>query len=416
MRLIETVQASLGGRVVPPSDAPAGTDRLQPVDLAAAADLVRFAAKHGLPLIPIGSGSKLHWTVGLASRRPDRQDAGATLLYMDMRLCNRVVEYAPEDMTITVEAGITLAALGETLARNGQRITLDPPHAERATLGGVLAANDSGPIRFAYGTARDVVIGMSMIEADGETIKSGGKVVKNVAGYDLHKLYIGSFGTLGPIATVTLRLRPLPEARGAVMLEPRDAAEAERMITGVLAGPTRPTFIELVNARMSRALDLGVTLLLIIGFEENAEAVAWQCEQVAHALGGDRLTDRYAGQVYEKLCSAAGLSATSAFKASMLSSMTAEFVEHFSRHPIRMIARAGSGIVHGLLDDELPEGVWRDLESAAIRGQGHLQIRGDVPAHLPRFGRPREDTHLCNAIRAAFDPQGRFAPQRVASS
>jgi glycolate oxidase FAD binding subunit len=406
MNLAERAKQILGERVELP-EAASGRDILQPVDLAAAGELVRWVGAEGHSVVPIGSGSKLHWTA------PAKKDA----LYMDMRLCHRVVEYAPEDMTITVEAGITLAGLAESLIQHGQRITLDPPHADLATLGGVLAANDSGPIRFAYGTARDVVIGMSMIQPDGETIKSGGKVVKNVAGYDLHKLYIGSFGTLGPIATVTLRLRPVPEARGAVMLEPANAAEGERVISAVLAGPTRPTFIELVNARMAAALDLGrAPFSLIIGFEETADAVAWQCGQVTHEFGGDRLTDRYAAQVHEKLREAAGLAATTAFKASIPSSATSGFMERFSRQPIRMIARAGNGIVYGLLDESLADPIWNELESTVAGEQGHLQIRGQLPPARPRFGRVREDTHLSEAIRAAFDPHRRFAPYRVANT
>jgi glycolate oxidase FAD binding subunit len=334
---------------------------------------------------------------------------------MDMCGHSRVVEYSPEDMTITVEAGIGMAAVGELLARNGQRITLDPPHMDRATVGGVLAANDSGPIRLGYGTARDIVIGMSMIQPDGQIIKSGGKVVKNVAGYDLHKLCIGSFGTMGPFVTVSFKLRPVPESRGLVVLTPGDADEAERMIAEALAGETRPTMIELLNARMAASLELTGKLTLIIGFEENADAVAWQCAAIVKTLGGVPLGTTDAQRVYESLREAAGAAAQASFKATMLSSAVAGFAHRADSLPVRMIGRAGSGVVYGLLDEPVGEATWLDLAAAAEEAEGSLQIRGRLPGDfVNRFGRRRTDAFLSEAIQKAFDPRAMFAPERLA--
>src|SRR5207244_4044972 len=132
---------------------------------------------------------------------------------------NRLVAFSPADLTITVEAGMTLQQLDATLAPHRLRLPLDPPdYNGRATIGGVLAANDSGPLRLAHGTAREHVIGMSMILADGTLIKAGGQVVKNVAGYDLHRLFVGSHGSLGMIATVSFKLKPRAEALRLVEL------------------------------------------------------------------------------------------------------------------------------------------------------------------------------------------------------
>jgi glycolate oxidase FAD binding subunit len=124
---------------------------------------------------------------------------------------NRIVEYAPSDQVVTVEAGVTLRQLQTELARNGQRLALDVPFPERATLGGIVAANSFGPLRTRYGSVRDLIIGVSILRADGTRAKGGGKVVKTVAGFDLPKLICGSRGTLGMIATVTFRVHPLPE-------------------------------------------------------------------------------------------------------------------------------------------------------------------------------------------------------------
>lgn len=124
---------------------------------------------------------------------------------------DRLVEYAPSDQVVTVECGVTLRKLQDELAKNRQRLALDPPQPEKATLGGIVAANAFGPLRTRYGSVRDLIIGVSILRADGTRAKGGGKVVKTVAGFDLPKLACGSRGTLGMIATVTFRVHPLPE-------------------------------------------------------------------------------------------------------------------------------------------------------------------------------------------------------------
>lgn len=124
---------------------------------------------------------------------------------------NRIVEYAPSDQVVTAEGGVTLLQLQRELARHGQRLALDPPFPDRATLGGIVASNSFGPLRTRYGSVRDLIIGISILRADGTRARGGGKVVKTVAGFDLPKLMCGSQGTLGLIATVTFRVHPLPE-------------------------------------------------------------------------------------------------------------------------------------------------------------------------------------------------------------
>ncbi len=120
-------------------------------------------------------------------------------------------EHAWQDMTCTVQAGCSWAAMQDQLQQHGQMVALDPLWPERATVGGIVACNDSGALRLKYGSLRDLIIGMTIVLADGTIAKSGGKVVKNVAGYDIHKLMTGSFGTLGVIAEVNFRLHPLEE-------------------------------------------------------------------------------------------------------------------------------------------------------------------------------------------------------------
>src|SRR6185503_10819360 len=148
----------------------------------------------------------------LARSLRDASQAASRIERIDLSALSRILEHAPEDMTVTVEAGATLASLQRALASRGQWLPVDPPHPERLTLAGLLDTNASGPRRAGFGTIRDYVIGLRVALADGRLIRSGGKVVKNVAGYDLMKLFIGARGTLGVIVEVTFKLLPLPEA------------------------------------------------------------------------------------------------------------------------------------------------------------------------------------------------------------
>jgi glycolate oxidase FAD binding subunit len=168
-------------------------------------DLARVLADadgRGLKVAPRGGGTKSDW-----GHPPQRIDLVLSTLGLD-----RVLEHAAGDMTVTVEAGCTIAALQQHVALRGQRLALDPLWPDRATVGGVLATNDSGPLRHAFGTARDLLLGVTVALPDGTLARAGGKVVKNVAGFDLPKLMVGAYGTLGVITRATFRLHPLPRA------------------------------------------------------------------------------------------------------------------------------------------------------------------------------------------------------------
>jgi len=142
----------------------------------------------------------------------------------------RIVEYAPADQVVIVECGLTLSELQQELGKNGQRLAIDPPEPERATIGGIVAANSYGPLRTRYGSIRDLIIGVSVVRADGTRAKGGGKVVKTVAGFDLPKLMCGSYGTLGMIATATFRVHPLPEVTLSLRARGADPVELVRRV------------------------------------------------------------------------------------------------------------------------------------------------------------------------------------------
>ena len=170
------------------------------------AQVLQAASGAGFSVLPRGAGTKLEW--GAPPRRAD--------VVLSFRRLNRVLEHAWADMTVAVDPGCTVAELQKAVAVHGQRLALDPLWPERATIGGIQATNDSGSLRVRFGSLRDLVIGVTMALPDGTLAKSGGKVVKNVAGYDLPKLVIGSLGTLGVITETIFRLHPLPRVTRTV--------------------------------------------------------------------------------------------------------------------------------------------------------------------------------------------------------
>lgn len=172
-------------------------------------------------------------TVAIAGGRTEVPAPPRADLVVETSKFDRVLEYTPSDQVVIAECGITLGALQRELAKNGQRLALDPPYAEKATLGGIVASNSYGPLRTRYGSVRDLIIGISILRADGTRAKGGGKVVKTVAGFDLPKLMCGSRGTLAMIATVTFRVHPLPEASTTVVARGIDAAGVIELVRKV---------------------------------------------------------------------------------------------------------------------------------------------------------------------------------------
>ncbi len=187
------------------------------------AAVLRYANQAGLCLAPRGGGTKLSW-----GNPPARLD-----LTLSTTRLNRIVEYAWEDLTVTVETGCTIQNLQDALAQHRQRLALDTLWPERATVGGVLSTNDSGAWRLRFGGLRDLVIGMTMALPDGTLAASGGKVVKNVAGYDLPKLATGALGTLGVITRAIFRLHPLPQNTRTISMSAGSLAEAQRLTTSI---------------------------------------------------------------------------------------------------------------------------------------------------------------------------------------
>ena len=214
-----------------------------PDSIDAASGLLRLANESGLAVIPRGGGVSMS-----AGMPPDRND-----VVLETRRLNGLTLHEPADLVAGAQAGMTLDALNRALADHGQMLPLDAPNPTRATLGGILSADISGPRRGFYGTARDRVIGLKALDPSGTPIKGGGRVVKNVAGYDLPKLFIGAHGTLGLITEATFKLAPLPAARTAIIGAFSKIGPALDAALAVLRSGLRPSALDLLNGTAYRA-------------------------------------------------------------------------------------------------------------------------------------------------------------------
>ncbi len=210
---------------------------VSPADAVQTAEVLRFASAEKLAVIPTGGCSKL----GIGSP-PARYD-----IALDLSRMNRVLAYDPNDLTLGVEPGVRIEDLLITLAEKRQFLPLEVPFAERATIGGIVAANSSSPLRHAYGAIRDFCLGMEFVTADGAQAKSGGRVVKNVTGYDLHKLLIGSLGTLAVITRMNFRTFPTPQAQGSFAASFPSAESAFDFCRAVSHSVLTPQMVEVAN-------------------------------------------------------------------------------------------------------------------------------------------------------------------------
>ena len=214
---------------------------LLPGTAAEIAEILRFAAAEHLAVIPVGGKTHLH--IGMP---PHRYELG-----LDVSAMSRLLAYEPRDLTLGAEPGITYADLDRTLREKGQFLPLAPPCPERATLGGIVAAAVDTPFRYGHGTARDFLLGTEFVTGDGIISKSGGRVVKNVTGYDLHKLLIGSLGTLAVITRLNFRTLPLPPAEKMFVAAFADASGAFSFARAIIKSPLQPRVLDLLDPRAS---------------------------------------------------------------------------------------------------------------------------------------------------------------------
>lgn len=394
------VAADAIGEVTPALVAsPASTDE--------AAAVLRAAAEHDLAVVPRGGGSRLGWGVP-----PSRCD-----LLVDMTLMNAVTEHASGDLVARVQAGARMGDVAGVLAAAGQEIALDVPTG--ATAGGVVASGLAGPRRLRYGSPRDLLIGITVVRADGTVARSGGKVVKNVAGYDLGKLFAGSAGTLGLITEVTFRLHPLPAARAFLTAEFAAEPAACDAVAAAANSPLIASAVEL--SRPSPGGPARVAVLL----EGSADGVVARAQRMADLLGAAEISET-APPWWPGPPDAPGGGGTLvrvSFWVSALGQVLGAVDEAARQAGIAPVVAgsAGAGVLYVSCppgDPAACAGFAASLRGSLARGRGGVvvlaapaEVRAALAGHGGMAGRVPA-LSLMRAVKNQFDPGHRMSPGR----
>jgi len=421
-----------------PDDAVAGAQPrfvASPADTGEAAAVLRAAAAEGMTTVPRGGGTRLAW-----GSPPVSCD-----LVIDTRRMNRVLEHAAGDQVVRVQAGVGLDQLAGLLARAGQRLALDPaPGAAPAagggggggggtapgTVGGLVATGVAGPLRLRYGTPRDLTIGMTVVRADGTVASSGGKVVKNVAGYDLGKLFAASYGTLGLIAEAAFRLHPLPGAASFVTLDRADAAAAHAAAAAAADSPLGPSAAEIDRPFRRAPFRVGVLL------EGDPDGVAERAARMTELLGGSAASVSPAPPAWwgrGAPAAAHGTVIRIAFWAAELTRVLAAIDAGAAAAGLDPVVSgsAAAGVIYAAVDESAAPAAVSEfvlaLRAAVAAPRPGLSADGPpapasvVVLHAPAdvcmavdLWGPVPALGLMRAVKDQFDPEHRMAPGRFA--
>jgi glycolate oxidase FAD binding subunit len=379
---------------------------VEPASAEAVGSLLDWASREKLCVLVRGSGTKMGW--GLAPRQVD-------ILISTTRL-NAVVAHRHGDLTATIQAGATLGDVNRALAQHRQWIPLDPPWADRATIGGLVATNDSGPRRHRYGAPRDVIIGVEFARADGRLAKGGGIVVKNVAGYDLPRLMTGSFGSLGVIVTATFKLYPLTTASRTLIVEPTNAADLGTLTSKLTQSHLTPTALEFATH----------PLRLIIRFESIEASVAQQSELAEKLMAESgyqarALSPSAEEQYWQSHTRFADDDRGALLKVSVLPTEVAEtltIIERLAETRGYVAAgRAGAGVFLLRITEEVEsqKRVIDGLRDALQIGRGSAVIvksSAELRTHVDVWGPIGDGLALMKAVKEQFDPAGILSPGR----
>ncbi|WP_165225825.1 FAD-binding oxidoreductase [Aquisphaera insulae] len=407
----------------PPGGGPLGdgrhaTARIRPESLDQLGEAVRDTVRAGQALYPQGGGTAIE--LGEPPSRPG--------VILDMRAMDRVIDYPHADMTITVEAGITAEALARVLASQGQRLLVEAAQPERATLGGVFATGACGPRRYAWGRPRDQIIGVQFVTSEGVAVKGGGRVVKNVAGYDFPKLMTGSLGTLGILTSMTLKVRPKPEASVVAWTILDADHDLESVLAWLNTSDARPVAIDVLDPRAAEVVGGPAGLpagrrTLAIGLEGSEVSVRWQIGRLRDELRPTEIVVVEDERV-EGLWSALGEFQVRgpgpvSLLAAIRPSLVASFLDQVDGNRWTFQCHAGDGVVrlHSRDDpglEAVADQVRRFRATVSAHG-GTLTVPRCPTDWKPRlnvWGDPRPDWSLAAKIKRALDPHGALNPGR----
>lgn len=383
---------------------------IEPGTLAQLQTTLAEARNHRLAVVAVGGAHHLG-----AGNVPSAYDLALSLARL-----GRIVEHEPADMTVTVEAGVQLDALNARLVQHGQFLPLDPPCGASATVGGVLAANASGPRRHAFGTARDWLIGTRVVHADGTVSKSGGRVVKNVTGYDMHKLYVGSLGTLGVIAEATFKLAPLPRAQRTLTAVFESAQEACVFVLAAHDAGITLHAAEVLSPAAAQAIAGARHWLVLARVAGGPDAVQRSLRDMRRLVGG-AVVDVSESDALWQAWSSEFRPMSLSLRASVLPSSVAETIGALDRAlsdaGARLSATAAAGVVRLQLDAP-GEGIAEFVDGIRqiVTKRGGSLIVDAAPPRLKRqvdvFGPARADLAIMRRLKEQLDPQRTLAPGR----
>lgn len=375
----------------------------------AVAQIVTACEAAGVAIVVVGGGTQLQ------TGYPPREDRPYLLL--STARMNRVLDHQPDDMTITCEPGITLTAVQEHLKAHRQVLALDVPHADKATVGGIVSTNQSGFWRNAFGTPRDLVIGLHAVMNGGARVKGGGKVVKNVAGYDVCKLFTGAWGTAGVITEVTFRVRPLPPSERVIRLDAPDLATAAHAGLTLHHAQLAPISLIITNEIDGKSC----LLALLQGVEARMD---WQTNEMARIGAPEGLqapqviptsTFSELGDMQGRLDAAAPLAGRIAC---LLTDLESTLRKLQTLPNISLTADLAIGIIHFAAHEPAADFVQTVVDAvpdtASLRWTRIDAVIADrIGAdHLNLWGETRETTTLQAALKQAMDPKGTFSPGR----
>ena len=401
-----------------PVDGMAARFVARPRSVSEASQVLAAAAADGLAVAFAGGGSKL----GLGNP-PERVD-----LEVQTRGLNQILEHAAGDLVVRAQAGVPLADLQAALAPAGQWLALDPPE-PRATVGGVVAANASGPRRLRYGTVRDLIIGITVVLADGTVAHAGGKVVKNVAGYDLAKLFCGSLGTLGMVVEAIFRLHPLPAATAVVTVQVEDPTQAGRAVQRLRRSALEPSAAELVVGELGWPGRLTVVFEGIQpGVEAQAAAAVELLGQVGEAVvAGPGQTEAALSQLGAMPFEKAEFALKATFPPAELAGVLDDLVGGRLSFGGPVTAHAATGVLwmaSGLREGDLPadsqafsmtvRAVTEARERLAARGGSLVVVKAspELKRAVDVWGPAGDAIGLMRRVKERFDPDRRMSPGR----
>ena len=376
------------------------------------AALIACARQNRWRVLPCGSGSKLDWG-GLVE--------GVNIAVSTARL-NRLVEHAVGDLTVTAAAGMKFADLQAVLGAAGQFLPIDPAYPQQATLGGIVATADTGSLRHRYRGVRDLLLGITFVRSDGKIAVAGGRVVKNVAGYDLMKLFTGSYGTLGIISQVTFRVYPLPESSGTVILtgEAGALAQAAQIL---LSSALTPTAVDLLSPDLVTKLGLGKGTGLIIRFQSIADSIQQQSArllEVGEKLGlqGTKCSEDDEHQLWQRLPETMWDSGTKSAIICKIGIRPSEAVTFINQLPIQDAwIHAGTGLGVLRFEAATAQTLLQVRQGCEAKG-GFLTVLAaptDIKQELDVWGYTGSAIDLMRRIKQQFDPENILSPHRFIS-